>query len=75
MKKVIVLLKIVLAIAAVGNISLGIYLYLHANDGISGHLLPLALTINVFVTTILMLIFILEKRIGQPDRLDIAHRK
>ncbi|MEZ0481580.1 hypothetical protein [Planococcus sp. SSTMD024] len=75
MKNVILLLKIILAISAVGSISLGIYLYLHANDGAAGHLLPLALTMNTFITIILLLLFTLEKRMGQPKRLDSAHGK
>lgn len=75
MKKVIVLLKIILAISAVCSISFGIYLYAHANDGTIDHLLPLAIIMNSFITIILMLIFTLEKRIGQSNRLDTAHRK
>lgn len=75
MKKVIVLLKIILAISAVCSISLGIYLYVHANDGTTGNLLYLAITMNAFITFILMLIFTLEKRFGQSNRLDIAQRK
>lgn len=75
MKNVILLLKIILAITAVCSISLGVYLYLHANDGAAGHLFPLALTMNAFITIILLLIFTLEKRMGQPKRLNSAHRK
>lgn len=75
MKTVILLLKIILAIAAVGSISLGIYLYLHANDGAADHLWPLALTMNAFITIISLLLFTLEKRGGQSKRLDGAHGK
>lgn len=75
MKKGIVLLKILLAIAAACSISLGIYLYLHANDGTSDHLWPLALTLNAFITIILLLLFTLEKRMSESKRLDSAHRK
>lgn len=75
MKKVIILLKIILAIAAVCSISLGIYIYLHAYDGAADHLSPLALTMNSFITIILLLLFTLEKRMSQSKRLDSTHRK
>lgn len=75
MKKVIGLLKIILAISAVCSISLGVYLYVHANDGTTDHLLPLALTMNSFITIILLLLFTLEKRMSQSKRLDSTHRK
>ncbi|MDE4085312.1 hypothetical protein PO902_09785 [Planococcus maritimus] len=75
MKNVILLLKIILAISALCSISLGIYMYLHANDGAPGHLLPLALTTNSFITIILLLLFTLEKRMSQSKRLDSTHRK
>lgn len=75
MKNVIPLLKIILAISALCSISLGIYMYLHANDGAADHILPLALTLNAFITIILLLLFTLEKRMSESKRLDSAHRK
>lgn len=63
MKKVIILLKIILAIAAVCNISLGIYLFSNAGTEKAAPLTSWALVMNTFIVVLLLGIYTMEKRI------------
>lgn len=64
MKPVIVLLKILLAIAAACSISLGIFLF--SNDGteMAGMLTSWVLVSNSFIVVLLLGIHLLQKRMG-----------
>ncbi|MDE0584031.1 hypothetical protein ON064_13420 [Planococcus sp. A6] len=64
MKKVIVLLKIILAISAVCAISLGTYLFLNTGTEKAVLLTSGALVINTFIAVLLLGIYAIEKRIN-----------
>lgn len=63
MKTVIVLLKILLAIAAACSISLGIFLFSNADTEMAGMLTSWALVSNSFIVVLLLGIHLLQKRI------------
>ncbi len=63
MKKVIVLLKITLAIAALCSISLGVYLFMNADNEIAAPLTLWALITNTFIVVLLLGIHAMEKQV------------
>lgn len=64
MKPVIVLLKILLAIAAACSISLGIFLFSNAGTEMAGILTSWVLVSNSFIVVLLLGIHLLQKRMG-----------
>ena len=60
--KLIIVLKIVLAVAALSSIVLGIYLFMHAGTELAAPLTSWALVLNSLLVVLLLGIFTLEKR-------------
>lgn len=60
--KQIIVLKIILAVAALSSIILGVYLFINAGTEQAATLTSWALSMNALLVVLLAWIFILEKR-------------
>jgi hypothetical protein len=66
--KLIIALKIILAVAALSSIVLGIYLFLHAGTELAAPLTFWALGMNALLIVLLLGIFLLEKRLKIKEK-------